>query len=227
VLRKRSVKEKDEVVILLTKHHGKMSFMSYGSRDPKSRKAGSLELFNTIAFEARQGRTPMPTLQQIKPLQLRAFSVVREGEELESFYQASEMLRLTDELVHDSQNVLFVYNLLNSALDAVQQSSSSLVYWIHLLNHLGYLPEWHCCSHCQEDLELDQEIVLSSSHRGFAHQHCCDDHIHMNSGVLEKDLIKVMAYWQRERFDQGVRVDVSQKVMTTALQFLSHLELHD
>lgn len=228
VLRKKPLKEKDELVIVLTKQYGKMAFVSYGSRDPKSRKAGMVEQFNTIAFEARQGKTSLPVLQQAKLLSARAFSLLENQQDLEVFYRASEMVGLADQLLHDDQNVQNVYNILGYALDAVAQKGAEIAYQVALLNTLGFLPEWRVCFLCDDALALDQLLLFCTEHRGFAHRDCCQKHTDSRFGLLKEvdnSLLKVMNFWQQQEFRQALRVEVSQQQVFELKELLKGIEV--
>ena len=56
VLQRRNFSEADRMLILFTKHYGKLSFLAKGVRRPKSKKRGSIEIFSKIKFSAAKGR---------------------------------------------------------------------------------------------------------------------------------------------------------------------------
>ncbi|MGE3279261.1 MAG: DNA repair protein RecO [Candidatus Altimarinota bacterium] len=221
VLRKYDIGEKDEVVVLLTKHHGKMVFVARGSRDPKSRKAGALQLFNTIAFQARVGRGKLPYLEQVKSLNSRSFSIVG-SESLDAFYRASEMLKLTDSFIQESQSVQNVYEDLNLALDHISQSSVVFIFWIRLLQDFGALPDWSSCCICHEALSLDAPLVFSSENKGFAHQAC----LSFQSPRVEPSVIKLMSFYQRAEMNDSLRVIVKEPLLQLVRQTLQEIQLH-
>ena len=215
VLRKHDVGEKDEVVILMTKHLGKMAFMAKGSRDPKSRKAGSLQLCNTVAFEARESKSKLDYLQQVKTIRSRGTDLAEKDESLGKFYRAMEILKLTDTFLQELQSVHFVYNDLNLALDLAESPSIVLIYWVRLLQDLGYLPDWSLCCVCHEKLDLETPIEFSTENRGFAHQLLCRNQADKQklSKAVDKDLVKVMSFWQRSALQEAVRVDVKSEIL--------------
>lgn len=224
VLRKYNVGEKDEVVVLMTKHSGKMAFMSMGSRDPKSRKAGALQLANTIAFEARESKMKLPYLQQVKTIHSRGIALAERDQSLGKFYRAMEILKLTDQFTQELQNVQYAYHDLNLALELIESPAIVLIYWVRLLNDLGYIPDWSTCGVCHEKLQLEAPIQFCAEDRSFAHQLKCQ------TGILSKpvdsNLVKIMSFWQKVGIGDGVKVEVGDDVMTNIREILSLIEVH-
>lgn len=227
VMGKKPVKEKDELVILLTKERGKMAFMSYGSRDPKSRKAGVLELFNTIAFEARQGKQPLPVLHQVKALKLRAFSVVHEQhQDLRLFYRASEMLRFVSKYLYDDQNVQNVYFDLNTALDWIQEPVVDLLFRVKFLDDMGLLSDCSRCSRCGEVFKESDSILFEKNSTGFAHSHCCQGASDSSIALVSVDssTVKLMKFYQATSLEEGLKVAVDPQRLRDMLGMLEGVE---
>jgi DNA repair protein RecO (recombination protein O) len=221
VIRKYDVGEKDEVVLLLTKRLGKLAFMARGSRDPKSRKSGALQLFNTIAFQARQGRGKMAYLEQVKSLRSRSFSIVG-TESLDDFYRASEMLKLTDVFIQESQNVHNVYDDLNRVLDVSSTFSVVLIYWIRLFQDLGFVPDWSSCCACNEPLFLEEPIVFSPDNKGFAHQTCFS----LELPKVEASVVKLMSFFQKADISDSIRVEVNESLLNLVKSYLEQIQHH-
>jgi len=55
-LARRRYSEADRILIVYSKHYGKISLMAKGIRKPESRKRGSLEVFSHIKFSAARGK---------------------------------------------------------------------------------------------------------------------------------------------------------------------------
>lgn len=220
VLRKHDVGEKDEVVVMLTKAHGKMPFMAKGSRDPKSRKAGALQIFNTVAFEARQGKGKMPYLQQVKSLRSRSLAIVSSSENLDQFYRAAEMVKLSDSFLQEAQVATNVYVDVNGALDATSVPSSVLIYWIRLYQDLGFVPEWSSCCMCHEGLSLEEPMVFSVDNKGFAHQSC----VSLPLPNVEPDVVKLMSFFQKAGLSDALRVEVPEKLSGLVKNFLEQIQ---
>lgn len=56
VLARRNYSEADRILVVYSKHYGKISLLAKGVRKPKSRKRGSLEVFSRTKFTASRGR---------------------------------------------------------------------------------------------------------------------------------------------------------------------------
>jgi DNA repair protein RecO len=228
VLRKHSVKEKDEVIVLLTKRQGKMAFMSYGSRDPKSRKAGVVEIFNTIAFEARQGKLNLPVLQQAKPLKMRAFGVVHEDhQDLSIFYRASAMLKCVNENLQDLHSVQNVYIDLSLALDSVHEPLSELIFRVKFLDDMGLLSDLSVCCICQKSFKESDTMCFVEISTGFAHRECCRSSADNELVIkpVDSSSVKLMKYFQKASFEEGIQVSVDETTIQQMLDFLSHVDV--
>ena len=53
---RRNFSEADRILIVYSKHYGKLHLIAKGVRKPKSRKRGSLEVFSHIKFSAARGK---------------------------------------------------------------------------------------------------------------------------------------------------------------------------
>ncbi len=229
VVLKKPVKEKDELVVLLTKQQGKMALMSYGSRDPKSKKAAVVEIFNTIAFQARQGKQPLAVLQQAKPLALRAFGIVHQDhEDLSIFYRASALLKFVNDNVQDGQSVQNVYFYLNKALDFIQEPASELIFKVRFFQDMGLLSDLRNCCVCAELLQVDDKMVFFANYTGFAHEHCCqrstDSEILIKS--VDKTLVKIMKYYQSASFDDALKISIDQKMILEMTELLESAQVY-
>jgi DNA repair protein RecO (recombination protein O) len=78
VLARRNYGEADRILVVFSKHHGKLSLMAKGVRRPKSRKRGHIEVFNKISFGAAQGR---------------ALDIMTEAEVVDPFAEIKQSLR--------------------------------------------------------------------------------------------------------------------------------------
>lgn len=56
VLARKNFGEADRILVLYTKHHGRISLLAKGVRRPTSKKRGHLEVFSYIKFQAARGK---------------------------------------------------------------------------------------------------------------------------------------------------------------------------
>lgn len=228
VLRKRQLKEKDELITVLTKYHGKMLFVVPGSRDPRSKKAGILEPTNTISFQVRESKSKFPYLNQVKLVKSRGFGIVAEDESLGEFYRALEMLRLIDKNVQEEQDVHNLFSFLSHALDAVSVPLSVLWFQIQFFDFLGFLPDFKRCVHCH--LKPDSSSLLSfcAEHRGFAHQKCLSmntESVQNSTVSIEFDVVKTFAFLQTTSLQDSLVLDLSLGQVDSMMNLFKNIRL--
>lgn len=228
VLKKIPAGEKNEVVILLTKEHGKMAFMAYGSRDPKSRKTGSLQLFNTIDFQARGSRSHLPAIKEVEVITARAGSILEQDKKLNAYFRACEIVKLMDGLTKDLQGGGKGFDDLEAALDHVQAPGITLLFQIRLLSDFGFLPDFRTCVHCHVKINLQDAVQFSTENRGFAHQQCCQGMADSLSGAgipVDSNIYKGMVYFQRATLEKAVEVKMSAVQVRTIKELLDRIQI--
>ncbi len=131
VLQRRNYSEADRILVVYSKHYGKLSLMAKGVRKPKSRKRGALEIFSHFKFSAARGKNldivtetelinPFPVIRKdLKKTSVAYYlmevvnKLTREGERNEKLYsqilknlrmiEKTESLRkLREKFVYDS-----------------------------------------------------------------------------------------------------------------------------
>lgn len=228
VLKKIPAGEKNEVVILLTKEHGKMAFMAYGSRDPKSRKTGSLQLFNTIDFQARGSRSHLPAIKEVTVITARAGRILEQDKKLNTYFRACEIVKLMDGLTKELQGGGKGFDDLEAALDHVQAPGITLLFQIRLLSDFGFLPDFRTCVHCHVKINLQDTVQFSTENKGFAHQRCCQekaDKYSDGSAQIDSTIYKGMVYFQRATIEQAVKVKMNAMQMKRIKELLERVEL--
>lgn len=139
IIKKFDVGEADRILTVFTKDFGKLKVSAKGVRRMTSRKGGSLDLFNEAVLFFSRGRnidtvTEATTVNSFQPLRkdLRLISYV--------YY----LCEIVDSLCPEAQPLPFVFDLLVSAFNDLQNSGSPKVVWdfeYQLLTHLGFLKE--------------------------------------------------------------------------------------
>lgn len=230
VIRKRPVREKDEVVVIFCKNLGKKAFVSYGSRDPKSKKSGILELFNTIYFSAREQKGRMAVIEQVKMLKSRAYALFEDNKDLNEYYRASALLNLLNKSIDDEQKAEGLYQDANTALDALFYQAIVPAATIRFWDDLGYLPQWSLCLECGEKLDLEKPIFFSSANRGFI-QHNCQKKLNyqQDASIIQTDpqLVKVMAFLQKSSLHEAIKVTLAPELLSNLETTLSKMDVHE
>ena len=132
ILKRINFSETDRILTIFTKHYGKIKSIAKGIRQLKSRRAGSLELFNQVSLCLSAGKN---------------FDIVTEAEVIESFANfrqrldwvgyAFQIVEVTDKLTAERQPNYRVFDLLKRALASLD-SAMVLKFEIRLLKELGF-----------------------------------------------------------------------------------------
>lgn len=78
MLSRKNYLEADRILVVFSKDYGKLTLLAKGVRKPKSRKRGSVEVFNYIKFAASRGK---------------GFDIVTEVEMIDSFSEIRSSLK--------------------------------------------------------------------------------------------------------------------------------------
>jgi DNA repair protein RecO (recombination protein O) len=136
ILRRRNFGEADKILTIYSKHYGKVRAIAKGIRKLKSRKAGSLELFNYCQLVLVKGRN-LDIISEVQAM--NAFREWRKN--LTKVGVAYYFCELVDKLTPDGQANKAVFELLREFLGKIGFSSlPALVrsFEEHLLDELGF-----------------------------------------------------------------------------------------
>lgn len=150
ILRRRSYGEADRILEIFTPGLGKISAIAKGSRRPKSKLAGHVELLSLVDFLLAEGRI-WYIVSAAETIEHFALS-----QNLDFIESVSYLARLADRLVPQGEQATDIYNLLLESLRHLKRSNTELLLrqfeW-QLMLKVGFQPELRFCSHC--DAELD------------------------------------------------------------------------
>lgn len=147
VIRQRNLGEADRILTLYSREHGKLAAVAKGVRRPRSKLAGSLQLFTYADVQLAAGRT---------------LDIVTQAHARESFYHlrqdmarythASYLAELLDVLTEEGLADPEVFDLLLHALTALNEDADpptvAHAFELRLLARLGYGPELDTCTIC-------------------------------------------------------------------------------
>jgi DNA repair protein RecO (recombination protein O) len=131
ILQRRNYSEADRILVVYSKHYGKLSLIAKGVRKLKSRKRGALEIFSHFKFSAARGKNldivteaelidSFPAIRKnLKKTSVAYYlmevvnKLTREGEKNEKFYsqilknlrimeKAESLRKLREEFAYDS-----------------------------------------------------------------------------------------------------------------------------
>jgi DNA repair protein RecO (recombination protein O) len=149
VLQTRDLGERDRLVTLYTREHGKLTAVAAGARRLRSRFVGALELFtwgDLVGFE-REGRA----LVRLDQFDIRRpFRPLRE--DLGRLGQGARMVEAIARLTAERDPQPATFALLLRALRALETGAPArvhLAFALRLLDLLGHRPRFDRCGQCR------------------------------------------------------------------------------
>ena len=144
VLRTRPLTESSLIVSWLTEHFGRLSTLAKGARRAKSPFSGKLDLLYLAEFTfQRSRRTELHLLREVVVQDFHP--ALRRN--LCSFQQAAYFVQLIEQTTETETPIPGVFNLLNSALDALSRQTPHpllvFAFEMKLLHELGLHPDLH------------------------------------------------------------------------------------
>ena len=152
IIKKTRLGEADSILTLYTPHLGKIQGFAKSLRKPKSKLAGHLELLTHSLVSLARGRnldtiTGSQTISSFLPLK----------SDLELTSHALYAIELVNQFTADHIENYPLFQLLLETLDRLCQANDKelvLRYFeLHLLNEVGYRPQFQRCVSCGSTLE--------------------------------------------------------------------------
>lgn len=149
VLRRIDLGEKDRILTLFTREHGKLSAVAKGSRRPGSKLGGASEPFTYSKMLLSSGRD-LDVLSQAEIKE--SFPNVKNG--IESVAHGVYLLELVNSFVDQRQPNPDIFDTLLSAMYVLESGTDPILtaryFEIQLLAILGYEPHLEACLRCGE-----------------------------------------------------------------------------
>ncbi len=142
VIKRSNMGEADRIVTMFTKTEGKVTVVAKGIRKLKSKRAGSLELFNLVKAQIIPSKGQIDTLAEVQSLNtFRAFR-----KHLGRVTLAYQICEAIDKLTPDRQPHPQVFNILVTALSQISQLGanweSQIKLWlVEIVKDLGFYPQ--------------------------------------------------------------------------------------
>lgn len=147
VIRQRELGEADRILVLYTRERGKLSSVAKGIRRPRSKLAGSLQLFSQAEVQLAAGRS-LEVVTQARAA--NAFYNLRQ--DMARYAHASYAAELLDALTEEGLADPPLYELLVETLSALDAGGDPATLTraleLKLLGRLGYGPELASCASC-------------------------------------------------------------------------------
>ena len=204
----------DKKVVCYSREHGKIVFMAYGARYPKSVPGRLLQPFACLEAELYPGNR----VDKLKTCQLAA-PMPQMG--LEQMAYGFLMAEMTERLTEQGEPSAEIYSLLQNALKLLVKRNprlAALAYLIQLLDHCGIGPVYEVCVNCSRPAEKDG--WFSEMQGGFICEECCSGQ--ENSPGLQSFHEETRRLWQQLRMLDMERPE-SFSVKGLALMELEHI----
>jgi DNA repair protein RecO (recombination protein O) len=209
VLKRIILGEADKILVLYTPDMGKISAIAKGSRRPKSKLAGHLELLTHSQMMLARGQN---------------LDVISQSETISGFLPLRNDLwrtsialyaaELVDQLTEEHIGNFPVYRLLLETLHHISESDDgelALRYFeLNLLTHLGYKPELYECLRCKAQIE-PKENYFSVSDGGVLCPGCRTKASLCRP--ISLNALKTLRYWQSNDYEKSRKVKISAELM--------------
>ena len=209
VLKRIILGEADKILVLYTPDMGKISAIAKGSRRPKSKLAGHLELLTHSQMMLARGQN-LDVISQSETIS--GFLPLRD--DLWRTSLALYAVEMVDQLTEEHIVNYPAYSLLLETLHYISESDDgelALRYFeLNLLTHLGYKPELYECLRCKAQIE-PKENYFSVSDGGVLCPGC-----RAKSSLcrpISLNALKTLRYWQSNDYEKSRKVKVSAELM--------------
>ncbi|MEK7536214.1 MAG: DNA repair protein RecO [Patescibacteria group bacterium] len=139
ILSRKNYSEVDRILVVLSKHFGKVSLLAKGIRKIKSKKRGHLEIFSKVKFSAAKSHG-LDIITEVETI--KDYSKVRSN--LNKISLAYYFCEVVNKITHEDGHPSNVYGLLSTALEQLGHETElkklRLKFIYDLLTNMGYWP---------------------------------------------------------------------------------------
>lgn len=227
ILKHQNFREADRIITVYTKEHGKLEFISRGSRKIKSKLAGSLEPFFYTKMQIVKG----------KKIDVIASSEIINNyksliNNLEKIALTSFLIEILDNLTRINQKDERTYSLLMEVLGIINESVDikrirSKITWFFIwrfLSFSGFKPELYKCLKCKKD--TDQGFYYFDYGSGGIICSNCQSKV-KNKISVSNYLINIIKLIYKKEFNDlfGLKLDNKTSQLLSKITFL-YLKYH-
>jgi DNA repair protein RecO (recombination protein O) len=216
IIKRIKLGEADRILTIYTPDLGKLKAVAKGTRRPKSKLGGHVELLTHSRIMIARGRnldiiTQAQTIDNFLPIKDDLERISR------GLYLAELIDSFTGEHIEDRQ----LFNLLLETLKQLAQSRDYepvLRYFeLNLLDHLGYRPQLQRCTDC--NLLLEPGSNFFSSRLGGVLCPQCGFNEPMASPI-SLNALKVLRLWQNCNYETATRVKIKRELSVELEQLM-------
>ncbi len=205
IIKRINLGEADRILILYTPDHGKVKAIAKGSRRPKSKLGGHVELLTHSQLLIARGRsldivTQAQTINSFLPLK----------DDLKRMSCGLYVSELIDSFTEERSESRELFNLLLTTLHqltAAQNNDTVLRYFeLRLLDLTGYRPQLQKCANCNSALQPGINY-FSPGQGGVLCSNCAFEEPFARQ--LSLNALKVLRLWQTSDYATASRVHTS------------------
>lgn len=215
IIRKVDFGEADRIVTVLTDELGKIDCVAKGARRLKSKFCGRLELFYNVDITCFQGRN----LSIIKEVNL--INGITDCKNVDRHRILFYIAELTNRLIQSDQHIENAYLLLQNVLDCIENTDKYEIllhaYLIKLLTLAGFFPSWNKCATCNNSLNLNKPIYLSTLDANVV----CDVCANSDDKIIKVSLVKWVNYMQNYPLLDTLKVQIDENDHQYVWQWLN------
>lgn len=140
ILSRKNYSEGDRILVVLSKHYGKVSLLAKGVRKIKSKKRGHIEIFSKLKFSAVHGKG-MDIITEAETID--DFSNIRVN--LNKISLAYYFCEVINKITQEDDNSSSIYDLFSLKLEQLKTETKlkklRIQFIYDLLTKMGYWPE--------------------------------------------------------------------------------------
>ena len=216
IIKRIKLGEADRILTLYTPELGKIKAVAKGTRRPKSKLGGHVELLTHSLLMLARGRnldiiTQAQTIDNFLPLK----------DDLERISRGLYISELVDSFTAEHIENRRLFDLLLNSLHQLSQAQNGelvLRYFeLHLLDYLGYRPQLQRCANCSSPLQPVTNFFSASQGGILCHECACQEPI---ARPLSLNALKVLRLWQDCDYATASRVKTNPELSSELEQVM-------
>jgi DNA repair protein RecO (recombination protein O) len=224
--------ESSQILVWLSRDHGKITTLAKGAQRPKSRMLGHFDLYYTceVLYYEKEARQ-LHILKECSPLKDRRSFRGEWRACAAASYLSHLMYRINPAQAHQSG----LFESLDWSLDYLHQNEASppFLFWfeLKLLRLLGLAPQIRRCASCHKNIaDAPGPVTFDIEHGGIRCSECKTEHA-KHVLQIQPASVAILSNWQRSRHPRiaiNTRLDAKQAhdVETLLGRFIEyHLEI--
>jgi DNA repair protein RecO (recombination protein O) len=216
VIKRTKLGEADRIVTLYTPEYGKIRAVTKGTRRPKSKLGGHVELLTYSSLFLARGRnldivTQAQTIESFLPLK----------NDLHSMAYGLYITELLDSFTIENDVNYALFDLLIETLQRLVDARNKEIvlryFELHLLDEMGYRPQLQYCTNCNKALQPVTNY-FSSSQGGMLCRDCSyEEPVSM---PISLNALKVLRLWQGCTYESAARVNINARLASELEQIM-------